>query len=255
MKKPVALITGASRGLGRSLAILLAKNGYHVYAGVRDVNQAPQETTPIWVDLTNEDSLCLCVDRIIQENGKIDLLVHNAGIAYFGGVDTATIKEVRDLFQVNFFGVLFLTQLFLPYMRKECKGKIIFISSIRGVESCAYMGLYSASKAALEAVAFDWAVTLSKWNIIVSVAQPGPLNTGIDIKHGSYFPANENPYAPYEGSDLKFQPVEEAAQVILEKILDNAPPFRFQTNESSKKVIKKHLKDHSGMKWYLEQKL
>ncbi len=255
MKEPIALVTGASRGLGREIALLLAENGYRVYAGVRNIEEAPKGTIPVWVDLTNEESLRLCVTKIIEESGKIDVLVNNAAVAYFGGVDTMTLKEVRDLFEVNFFGTFFLTQLFLPYMRQQKQGKIFFISSIRGVESCAYMGMYSASKAALEAIAFDWAVTLSKWNIVVSVVQPGPLDTGIDIKHGTNFPSHENPYAPYGEYTLTLQSPKDAAKVIVGKILQSDPPFRFQTDDSSKMVIEKHLKDHSGMNWYLEQKI
>lgn len=255
MRETVVLVTGASRGLGRAIAILLVKRGYRVYAGVRELKDAPDETIPVWIDLTNERSLCLCAEKIIGENGRIDILINNAAIAYFGGVDTMTIKEARDLFEVNFFGTFFLTQLFLPYMRQQRQGKIFFVSSIRGVESCAYMGMYSASKAALEAIAFDWAVTLSRWNIVVSVIQPGPLNTGIDIKHGSYFSPDENPYAPYGEFNLDLQSVEEAAKVILEKILDPSPPFRFQTDEYSKKIVDKHLRDYSGMDWFLEQKM
>lgn len=255
MEEPVALVTGASRGLGKEIAILLAKQGYRVYAGVRNIENAPKETISIRVDLTNEESLRHCVNKIIEETGKIDVLVNNAAIAYFGGVDTMTLKEVRDLFDVNFFGTFFLTQLLLPYMRQQKKGKIFFISSIRGVESCAYMGMYSASKAALEAIAFDWAVTLSKWNITVSVVQPGPLDTGIDIKHGSHFSSSENPYAPYGEYNLTLQSPKDAARVIVENILKPNTLFRFQTDDLSKKIIQKHLKDHSGMEWYLEQKI
>lgn len=255
MKEPTVLVTGASRGLGKELAVLLAKNGYRVYAGVRKIEDSPEGTIPVLLDLTNEESLRLCVTKIIKESGKIDVLVNNAGVAYFGGVDTMTLKEVRELFEVNFFGTFFLTQLFLPYMRQKKQGKIFFISSIRGVESCAYMGMYSASKAALEAIAFDWAVTLSKWNIVVSVVQPGPLDTGIDIKHGTHFPCNENPYVPYPEYNLNFQSSTEAAKVIVEQILKSDPPFRFQTDNSSKMIIEKHLKDYSGMDWYLEQKI
>jgi NAD(P)-dependent dehydrogenase (short-subunit alcohol dehydrogenase family) len=254
MKEPIALVTGASRGLGREIAVLLVENGYRVYAGVRNIEKVPEGTIPVWVDLTNEESLQLCVNKLIEENGKIDVLVNNAGIAYFGGVDTMTIKEVRELFDVNFFGTFFLTQLFLPYMREQKKGKIFFISSVRGIESCAYMGMYSASKAALEAIAFDWAVTLSKWNIVVSVVQPGPLDTGIDIKHGTRFAFNENPYAPYGEYNLTLQSPKDAAKVILENILKLDPPFRFQTDDLSKRVVEKHSKDYSGVSWYLEQK-
>jgi retinol dehydrogenase-8 len=139
-------------------------------------------------------------------------------------------------------------------MRARKEGSILFISSIRGVESCAYMGMYSASKAALEAMAFDLAVTLAKWNISVSVVQPGPLNTGIELKQGSYFEDKENPYLPYPEVSLESQSAEAAAEAILNKLSSSYLPFRFQTNELAEQTIAKHLKDPTGMQWYYEQR-
>ena len=187
MKQKVVFITGASRGLGKALAEKFLEENYIVCSGVRDLSKAPKGTHPIALDLTREKTLSQAVNDIISSYGKIDLLINNAGIAYVGPVDSMTMEEARDLFEVNFFGPFRLTQLILPYMRKQKSGKILFVSSTKAVESGAYIGMYSASKAALEAIAFDWAVTLSKWNISVSVAQPGPIDTGIEFKHGNYF--------------------------------------------------------------------
>lgn len=256
MNKKTVLLTGSSRGLGLNLASGLVEKGYLVYAGTRNINAAPPGTIPLKMDLMNEKSLQTCVDRVIDESGHLDVLINNAAIAYYGAVDSMTLKEVRELFEVNLFGTFRLTQLVLPHMRKQRNGKIFFVSSIRAVESCAYMGMYSASKAALESMAFDWAVTLAKWNISVSVIQPGPLKTGIEIKHGTYFSEDlKNPYLPYGEVQLEWQEPKEAAKIILEKIADPNPPFRFQTSDSAKNTIAKHLKDHSGMEWFLEQKI
>jgi len=166
MIKKVILVTGASRGLGKNLAQALAKEGHIVYSGVRNIKKAPKNTIGIRLDLKCEKSLKRCVQQIIKTHHKIDMLINNAGIAYDCGVDCLKMTEIKELFEVNFFGAFRLTQLVLPYMRQKRNGRILFISSIRGIENFAYMGAYSASKAALEAIAFDWAVTLSKWSLL-----------------------------------------------------------------------------------------
>lgn len=254
MKDKIVLITGASKGLGKALAKELVSRGFCVYAGVRDLSQTPDNAIGVRLDLSNEESMQACVDQIIKEKEKIDVLINNAGIAFCGAVDSMTLNEVRELFEINFFGTFRLTQLVLPHMRSKKSGNILFVSSIRGAESCAYMGMYSASKAALEAIALDWAVTLAKWNINVSVVQPGPLNTGIELRHGTYFQADGNPYFPYPPVQLDLQSVREAALAIIDQISHPMPCFRFQTNLSSTNTVAKHLKDPSGMDWIREQK-
>jgi len=254
--KKVILVTGASRGLGRVLSEKLSSMPENiVYAGVRKISQAPLHTKPVHLDLTDDESIIACRKQIINEENRIDYIVHNAGIAYYGPVDAMTTAEVQTLYQTNVFGPIRLTQLFLQDMRSQREGKILFISSIRGVESYAYMGMYSGSKAAIEAIAFDWAVTLSKWNIEVSVVQPGPMDTGIQLFHGTHFDNfEENPYLPYKSVKIEFEKTELAANTIISHLLRDSVPFRVQTSPDAHEVVKKHLRDPSGMKWLLEQK-
>lgn len=248
--KKVVLITGASRGLGRNLALQASKENYQVYGGVRKVEDLKENITPIFLDLTNPASLEEGVNRILEKEGKIDCLVHNAGIAYYCPVDGMTQEEVETLFQVNVFGPLRLTQLVLPSMRKENGGRIVFISSVRSIEPIPYMGVYSGSKAAIESIAFDWAASLKKWNISVSVVQPGPIDTGVHLFHGSYFnEKRKNPYLPYPEGSVNWQPVEEIAKSIVEHLEDPTPPFRFQPDQISKTAIPKHVTDASGNEW------
>lgn len=250
----IVLITGTSRGLGKNLSTQLSKGLYTIYNGVRDLSTAPKHGIPIKIDLANDESLVQAVDQIIKEKGRLDILIHNAGTAYAGPVDSMTLLEAKNMFETNFFGPFRLTQLVLPFMRSQHSGRIVFISSIRGIESCAYMGMYSASKSAIEAIAFDWACVLEKWNIKVSVVEPGPTATGIDIKHGSHFFNEENPYFPYPEVDLEWKPMEEISKEIVRHIKQKAPPFRFQPCEFSKKTVQKHLRDPSGENWLQEQK-
>lgn len=140
-------------------------------------------------------------------------------------------------------------------MRERLSGRIVFISSVRAVESCAFMGMYSGSKAALEAIAFDWATTCHQWNLNISVVEPGPLDTNIVLKHGTHFSSeSKNPYLPYGNVSLTFQPAREAVDAILAHLQDPCPPFRFQTSAFSKTIIDKHLIDSTGMHWCEEQR-
>ena len=254
MDQNVVLISGTSRGLGKVLAEELVKRNYHVYSGVREIDHAPKGTTPLLLDVTKEEQIEEGVKRVIAESGKIDFLIHNAAIAYYGAAESMTLDQVKDLFTVNLFGAFRLTQQALPFMRSRRSGKILFVSSIRAIESCAYMGMYSASKAALEAYAFDLAATLVKWNISVSVIQPGPMDTGIELKEGSHFkdPKN-NPYLPYGHVELIVQSTREVGTKIAELLTAPSAPFRVQTNSFSKECVAKHLKDPTGMKWLEEQ--
>lgn len=251
MTKKIALITGASKGLGRALATSLSEN-YIVYSGVRDISKAPEKTLPIHLDLTDKETLSKAVDHIITHHKKIDLLIHNAGVCYVGPVDSMTSQETKHQFQVNFFGPLELTQLILPHMRNEKSGKILFITSIRAVDSGPYIGVYSASKAALEATALDWAVTLSPWNISVSVFQPGPTNTGIEFKQGTHF--KNSPYPQLKDFSLELQPTEDVCKAIVNQLNNPHPPFLAQSHPTTTNEAQKILKDPTGNTHFNEGK-
>jgi len=255
MSKEIILITGASRGLGKKISENLSKSKkFIVYSGVRNTKEAVTNTIPIKLDYYDPSTLNDCVNTIISEQGKIDIIIHNAGIAYYSPVDSLTLEEVKNLFEVNFFGPFRLTQLFLPFMRKQNYGKIIFISSIRTVDNFPYMGMYSASKAAMEAIAYDWAITLSKWNILVSIIQPGPMNTNIELKEGSYFQKNQNPYLPYFNTSVICYPVEKIAKLIINNLKLKNPKFKLQPDPFALLAVKKYNKDFDGQKWLNEKK-
>lgn len=253
--KKVVLITGASRGLGNLLANHLAKHGYQVYGGVRSTYEKKKDLfIPLILDLSNENDMSACVDTIMREEGRIDIVIHNAGLLYAGAPDTFTMEETRYLFEVNVFGPIRLTQLILPYMRIQKHGRIVFISSIRGIESHVYRGLYSSTKAAIEAIAFDWAVSLTPWDIKISLIEPGPLSTNPSVIEGSHFDQKSNPYPPIQDFKLAWQSPEEVMPIIGE-ILDNPTPnFRYQTNSFTQARVGSHLKDITGQTWLEEQR-
>jgi NAD(P)-dependent dehydrogenase (short-subunit alcohol dehydrogenase family) len=253
--KKVVLITGASRGLGNILANDLSSHGYQVYGGVRTAYEKNEDLfSPITLDLTHEEDLQKAVDTIINKDGRIDVVIHNAGLLYAGAPDTFTLEELRHLFEVNVLGSFRLTQLVLPLMRKQKNGYIIFMSSIRGVESHVYRGLYSATKAAIEAIAFDWAISLSPWNIKVSLIEPGPLSTNPSVIKGSYFDEQSNPYPQIQDFKLAWQLPGEIAPLVRQILDSTNPNFRYQTNAYTEDLIGSHLRDTTGQRWLNEQK-
>ncbi len=185
--KGAVLVTGTSRGLGKSIALKLNELGYKVFAGIRNPKDGDQykknysnQIIPVLLDVTQSESINAAYDHIIAEVGQTGLvgLVNNAGVAMFGPVEQIPIEEVEQQFNVNVFGVIAVTQKFLPLLRKA-KGRIINISSINGELSIPTSGIYSASKFALEAISDALRMELKPWGINVSVIQPGVTATDI----------------------------------------------------------------------------
>jgi len=144
------LVTGASAGIGKATAILLAQNGYNVYGAARRTEKMRDlkeyGIQPIKLDITNDGSILACVDQIFREAGTIDILVNNAGFGTGGAIEDVSIEDARYQLEVNVFGAMRLTQLVLPKMRENKYGKIVNISSIGGKVAFPLAGWYHASK-------------------------------------------------------------------------------------------------------------
>jgi NAD(P)-dependent dehydrogenase (short-subunit alcohol dehydrogenase family) len=146
------LVTGVSSGIGREIAQLLAERGARVFGTVRN----PQSANPIRgveivrMEVTDDASVNEAVQSIVQEAGPIQCLVNNAGYAAFGAMEEMSLEEARQQFETNFFGVLRVTNAILPSMRQNGQGRIVNISSVLGFLPAPYMGIYAASKHALE---------------------------------------------------------------------------------------------------------
>ena len=169
------LISGATSGIGLATAKAFHEKGWKVWAGFRQ--QIPEELKEkvrfCHLDVTDERLVQATVKTILEQEGRIDLLINNAGYGLIGAEECVTIEEAQRLFDVNFFGLLRLTQAVLPAMRQQRSGHIINISSGAGVSGIPGLGLYSASKYALEGLSESLAATLSPWDIKVSIVEPG----------------------------------------------------------------------------------
>ena len=180
-KNKVILITGASSGIGFDAAHALAKQGHRVYAAARRVELMEALKADgihvIRMDVTDEVSLKQGVEAVIQAEGRIDVLVNNAGYGFFGAIETVPLEEARRQLEVNVFGLARLTQLVLPYMREQGSGRIINTSSIAGKMVFYMGGWYNVTKYSVEAFSDALRMEMKPFGIDVVMIEPGAIKT------------------------------------------------------------------------------
>ena len=178
MEKKVILITGGSTGIGLAAGKLLARQGHKVYGTSRDSSRfdkmEKEGINAIKLDVTSEESCKKCIKTIIEKEGKIDVLINNAGYGFYGPIEEVEIEEAKVQLEVNVFGLVRMTQLVLPYMRNEKRGKIINVSSVAGRVTTYLGGWYHASKYALEALSDSMRMEFKKFGVKVSIIEPVP---------------------------------------------------------------------------------
>ena len=157
---------------------MLSEQGHIVYGTSRKPSENIGKVRMLVVDVTNSISVRQAVEQIISEQGRMDVLINNAGMGIGGALELATEEEVSMQMNTNFFGVVNMCKAVLPYMRKARRGKIINISSIGGVMGIPYQGFYSASKFAVEGYSEALALEVHPFHIKVCLVQPGDFNTG-----------------------------------------------------------------------------
>jgi short-subunit dehydrogenase len=195
MKSKIAIVTGASSGIGAATAELLANSGYKVYGTSRKEAQAAQRSYKmIALDVASEESIEAAIKEVIKIEGRIDLVVNNAGMGIApGGAEESSIEQTKMMFDTNFFGIVRMTRAVVPYMRKQGKGRIINIGSILGLIPAPYMATYAATKHAVEGFSESLDHELRTRGIRVSVVEPGYTNTQfeanapeVDVKLNEY---------------------------------------------------------------------
>ena len=180
-KPRVALVTGASAGMGKEFAKALIAEGMVVYTAARRVEQMDDlkaaGAIPLRMDITNEEQVKALVARIENDHGGVDVLINNAGFGMFGAMEDTSIDDARYQFEVNIFGLARLTQLLIPSMRGKKAGTIINISSMGGKVYFPLGAWYHATKHALEGWSDCLRVELAQFGINVVVIEPGAINT------------------------------------------------------------------------------
>ena len=177
----VALVTGASSGIGEQTALQLADAGFTVYGVARRVDRmtslADRGVHAFGMDVTDDASMTAGVQRVLDEQGRIDVLVNNAGYGSYGAVEDVPIDEARRQFEVNVFGLARLTQLVTPAMRAQGSGRIVNISSIGGKFYEPLGAWYHATKFAVEGFSDSLRIELAPYGIDVVIIEPGPILT------------------------------------------------------------------------------
>lgn len=183
----VALVTGSSSGIGLETALALAKDGYHTFASMRDLskageleNAAKKENLPISVielDVDKEESITSAVKKIIEDAGRLDVLVNNAGYGQFGCTEDVSVDDFRKQFETNFFSVVRIIQEIAPIMRNQGSGIIVNISSVAGRMGLPCSPAYISSKFALEGLGECLRYELGQFGIKTTLIEPGVIKT------------------------------------------------------------------------------
>jgi NAD(P)-dependent dehydrogenase (short-subunit alcohol dehydrogenase family) len=252
------LVTGATDGLGRAAAILLAERGYRVFAGGRNLERrakldqfarerSPPVETP-QLDVCDDASVNACVTEIEKRVGPVDILVNNAGIPIAAVIEEITLADLRKQLETNLFGVLRVTQRVLPNMRQRRRGRIINMSSIAGKVAIPIMGPYSSSKHALEAISDALRLEVYPFGIHVVLIEPGVIRTSMsrtaeELSTVYVRGAEQSPYsAVYQGfrnswekaTDASRDTPEDCARVMLRAIEETPPRARYLVTHEAK---------------------
>jgi NAD(P)-dependent dehydrogenase (short-subunit alcohol dehydrogenase family) len=182
LERTIALVTGASSGIGKATAERLATAGYTVYGTSRRGAQTGQQAFAMLpLDVTSDESVEAAVNELLRLEGRIDLLVNNAGFGVApAGAEESSIDQARSIFDTNFFGVVRMTRAVVPYMRKQGGGRIINIGSVLGFLPMPYGALYAATKHAIEGYSESLDHELRTRGIRVSVIEPAYTKTTFD---------------------------------------------------------------------------
>jgi NAD(P)-dependent dehydrogenase (short-subunit alcohol dehydrogenase family) len=214
MDMKIILITGASSGFGRLTAEALARAGHTVYASMRDTRgrNAPQvgaivkfskdnrvDLRAVELDVQSQDSVSKAVEQVIADNGRIDVLIHNAGHMVFGPAEAFTPEQYAQVYDVNVLSTQRVNRAALPYMRRQKQGLLVWISSSSSAGGTPpYLAPYFAAKAAMDAIAVQYARELARWGIETSIIVPGAFTSGTNHFAHSGKPADEKVVAEYE---------------------------------------------------------
>ena len=183
----VALVTGSSSGIGYETSLALAKDGYHTFASMRNVNKgekmkqiAKQEDLPIEIielDVNDEDSIKSAIKKVVKVSGRIDVLVNNAGYGQFGCTEDLSIEDFKKQFETNFFSIVRIIQNVAPIMRKQGSGIIVNISSVAGRMGLPGSPAYISTKFALEGLSECLRYELGMFGIKTTMIEPGVIKT------------------------------------------------------------------------------
>lgn len=277
--KKVAVVTGSSSGIGLETSLLLARNGFYTYVTMRNLDKSKTITDlkqkeklsleVLKLDVTTDESVKEAIHRITNEQGRIDVLVNNAGYALVGPFEELSIEEFKEQFETNVFGVIRVTQSVLPIMRRQKCGTIINISSIAGKIGFPLTSAYVSSKFALEGLCESMAYEVEEFGIKVILIEPGVIKTNFDnnlkigkrvsiVPNSSYAEMTQKRISGFKPRFESGSPPIEVATVILKAITsENLSELRYLVGNDAFKLmeIRDNLSDKEFRKLIMKSVL
>lgn len=241
----VVLITGASSGVGQATARLLAQNGYRVLGTSRNAVAAGDTpgVTMVPLDVRSDESVAACLKAVSGLVDRLDILINNAGYEQAGAMEELSLEEAKAQFETNFFGVVRMVKAVLPLMRRQGHGQIINVSSLAGLSPVPFMGMYSASKFALEGYTEALRLEIEPFGIRVSQIEVGFLRTPM-MNHrqvavqriAEYDPWRQRAFDAIRASEENGPGPELVAAVVLKIASSRTPRLRYVTGKQARFV-------------------
>lgn len=264
----VAIVTGSSSGIGFETSLTLARNGFHTYATMR--NMEGEKSKPltevaknenlqlraIELDVDNDKSVIDAINTIVEERERIDVLINNAGYALGGALEDSSMDEIKAQFETNFFGAVRATKAVLPVMRRQGAGKIVNITSMGGRIAIPLSSSYHGSKFALEGLSESIRYELEPFGIKVILIEPGAVGSNFwkNIKIAKSSSDSNSPYTQFGNKILKaYEQMEQntispsvVAKTILDAVTSNNPQLRYVVGEDAAKTLeaRKNMPDN-----------
>ncbi|WP_035802971.1 SDR family NAD(P)-dependent oxidoreductase [Kitasatospora mediocidica] len=267
MSAKVVLITGTSSGIGLAAAVAAARAGFTTVATLRDprradalrkaAEQAGVELDIRPLDVTDAASVAACVAGVVADHGRLDAVVNNAGAGHLGTLENESVDDVRQVMEVNFFGVVQVAKAALPHLR-AVGGRLVTVTSVGGVVGQPFNEAYCAAKFAVEGYLESLAPVAASVGVTVSVVEPGAVasefvaNVGVDLAQavagaGAYAPALSAYLARTQAQFASAaQTPAEAAATIVEALTAERPAFRLQTSQAARGFVGVKLADLDG---------
>ena len=270
--QPVALVTGTSSGMGLHTGVELARRGLTVVATMRDTSRATALTEAAAqagvaidvraLDVTDHDAARACVDGVLADHGRIDVLVNNAGRGAVATAEQLSLDEVRDQLEVNYLGPVALTKLVLPHMREAGSGTVLTVTSVGGAVGQPFADAYCGAKFAVEGFMQSLAVVMLAHGVHVSVIEPAAVASDFvgNVARPERAPGNDtgsdapDPYAAQleaylarsAGAFANAQSSQDAAAAIADAATSTDYRFRWQTSEGATAFVGMSLADTDG---------
>ncbi|HJT48263.1 MAG TPA: SDR family oxidoreductase [Nitrososphaeraceae archaeon] len=281
-QQEVAVVTGSSTGIGFETSLELARNGFHTYATMRKIdnggsnpitNIAKNENLPLkllQLDVDSDKSVLDAVNKIVTENGRIDVLVNNAGYALVGALEQTSMEEIKAQFETNFFGAVRVMQAAIPIMRKQRSGRIVNITSMGGRVAIPLDSIYHATKFALEGLSESIQYELGPFGIKVILIEPGAVGTnfwknwkmaakaersGDNTDYSQYKQIENNMSESFKQMVQNAIHPSEVAKVILQAVKDDNPNFRHVVGKDAATILesRKRMSDSEFQDFFKKQ--